>query len=68
MENVWQSCDVCLKDSSASRRTEKASGPYPLVLSNTLKPALKGEPKRFFGIDEGILNILRAGKHLCLDD
>lgn len=46
---------------------ERVLGPYLLLLPHILHTALKGECEGLVGIDEGVLNILAAGKHLCFD-
>lgn len=46
---------------------KRVRGPYLLVLPHSLQTAPKGECECFVGIDESVLNILAAGKHLCLD-
>lgn len=47
---------------------KRVRGPYLLVPLNTLETAPKCKSECFVGVDEGVLNILSAGKHLCLDD
>lgn len=70
-EHISRNAKACVKRRfviMCSSSLMNSLGRCLLALPNTLKTACKCECECFVGIDEGVSNILRARKHLCLND